>query len=335
MTRLNETVPVEQTRINLDLKDRRILAMLDWDARLSIAKLAKEVRLSKNAVAYRISRLEKAGIILGYYPVIDFGRLGYYSHRVQLSLHNADARVKQEIEKYISNPDSEISWSVWVRGVADLLIVIWTRSLKEFKSIFNKFNTRFGKYIEKRLFTTTYGFEQYPYRFLLGKNDWQSMIIDEGPSFHLDKLDSRILASLNSNARKSCTEIAKETGSNYKTVQYRIKKLAKNHVLIGTRAFINHTAFGYNYYKFMLYFTHYSDEEYHKLKNYLRGLQETVYIVFHVNSDLDAEMLFKSDNEFFEFIDGLQEKFPGLIKNFEYFLFTRTIQIEYVHQLDA
>ncbi len=335
MTRLPEPTPLGEMRIKLDLKDRKILAALDWNARISITALAKKVKLSKNAAAYRIHRMEEAGIILGYYPVINFGRLGYHSHRMQVTFHNADSNVKKEIEKYVTDPASGISWSAWTRGAADLLTAVWACSLKEFKEVFNRFNTRFGKYIDKREFSTTYGFEQYPYRFILGKNDWQSLVIDEGPVFHLDKLDFRILTSLNANARKSCTEIAEEVNSNYKTVQYRMKNLIKNRVLIGTRVFVNHRAFGYNYYKFMLYFTHYSDEEYRKVRNYLRGLQETTYIVFHVDSDLDAEMLFKSDNDFFEFIDSLHEKFPGIIKNFEYFLFTRTVQIDYLHQLDA
>lgn len=145
--------------------------------------------------------------------------------------------------------------------------------------------------------------------------------------FNPDKLDIRILKELNSNARQPSTEIAKKAGSNYKTVQYRMRNLEKNKVLLGTRAFVNHRALGYNCYKLMLYFTKYSDNTYRKLRAHILGMVETAYFVFHVDSDVDVELMFKSDNDFFEFVDSLNEKFPGMIKNFEYFVFNRTIEI--------
>jgi len=320
----------ETRHISLDAKDRKILAALDWNARVPNAELARLARLSKNAVAYRIKRMEEAGVIQGYYPLINFGRLGYCSRRVTLVLQNADAQAKKEMEDYISDPKSKISWAVWIRGIGDLAFIIFARSLKDFQDIFNQFNERFSKYIKKRTLTQSRGFEQYPYSIITGKKDMRCMVIDEGPVVNLDKLDSQILKVLNANARQSSSAIAEQIGTSYKTVQYRMHKMEKNKVLLGTRAFINHGALGYNYYKLMLYFNDYSDELYKKLKAYFVGLFEHIYFVFHVDSDLDAEMMFKSDNDFFDFIDSLNEKFPGVIKNYEYFVFARTIQIGYL-----
>jgi len=57
---------------NLDLKDRKILYYLDINSRQSNSDIAKKVGLSKEVVNYRIKRLEKEGIIKGYYTVLDF-----------------------------------------------------------------------------------------------------------------------------------------------------------------------------------------------------------------------------------------------------------------------
>ena len=46
---------------SLDLKDRKILYQLDLNARQSNAEIAKKTRLSKDAVGYRIKKLEEQG----------------------------------------------------------------------------------------------------------------------------------------------------------------------------------------------------------------------------------------------------------------------------------
>jgi DNA-binding Lrp family transcriptional regulator len=54
------------TKPPLDETDRRLLAELRADGRLTHVSLAARVGLSRSAVQERISRLERAGIIRGY-----------------------------------------------------------------------------------------------------------------------------------------------------------------------------------------------------------------------------------------------------------------------------
>jgi Lrp/AsnC family transcriptional regulator, leucine-responsive regulatory protein len=61
----------------LDDTNRRILAELEADARVSVAELGRRVRLSAPAVAERIGRLERAGVIAGYHAVVEPRALGY------------------------------------------------------------------------------------------------------------------------------------------------------------------------------------------------------------------------------------------------------------------
>jgi Lrp/AsnC family leucine-responsive transcriptional regulator len=60
----------------LDATNRRLLAELQNDARLSLAELGRRVGLSSPAVAERLQRLERAGVILGYRAEIDPRALG-------------------------------------------------------------------------------------------------------------------------------------------------------------------------------------------------------------------------------------------------------------------
>src|SRR5215218_5538844 len=61
----------------LDDTNRRLIAELQADARLSLAELGRRVALSSPAVAERLRRLEDAGVIAGYSAMVDPRRLGY------------------------------------------------------------------------------------------------------------------------------------------------------------------------------------------------------------------------------------------------------------------
>ena len=60
-----------------DATTRRILDELQRDGRLSLAELGRRVGLSPPAVAERVSRLERDGVITGYHARIDPRALGF------------------------------------------------------------------------------------------------------------------------------------------------------------------------------------------------------------------------------------------------------------------
>jgi Lrp/AsnC family transcriptional regulator, leucine-responsive regulatory protein len=61
----------------VDDANRRLLAELQSDARLSFAELGRRVGLSSPAVAERVGRLEETGVITGYRAAIDPRALGF------------------------------------------------------------------------------------------------------------------------------------------------------------------------------------------------------------------------------------------------------------------
>ncbi len=62
----------------MDHIDKQLLIMLQENARVPIKQLAEKVYLSSPAVAARIDRLEKKGIIKGYHTDIDWLKLGQH-----------------------------------------------------------------------------------------------------------------------------------------------------------------------------------------------------------------------------------------------------------------
>ena len=67
-------MPNDQREI--DETNRRILGELQEDGRLTVAELGRRVGLSSPAVAERLSRLERDGVIRGYRAIVEPRALG-------------------------------------------------------------------------------------------------------------------------------------------------------------------------------------------------------------------------------------------------------------------
>ena len=61
----------------LDEKDREILRLLQENARLPNAEIARRIDMAPSAIHQRIRKLEEAGVILGYEARLDPRELGY------------------------------------------------------------------------------------------------------------------------------------------------------------------------------------------------------------------------------------------------------------------
>ncbi|HAT29464.1 MAG TPA: AsnC family transcriptional regulator [Janthinobacterium sp.] len=64
-------------RFELDAYDRKMLALLQDNARLSFSEIGRRIHLTSPAVAERVRRLEEAGVIEGYAARINLRAVGY------------------------------------------------------------------------------------------------------------------------------------------------------------------------------------------------------------------------------------------------------------------
>jgi len=60
----------------MDKVDVEIIRLLKSDGRMALADISKEVGLSSPTIKDRINKLEAEGVILGYRPLLDYGKLG-------------------------------------------------------------------------------------------------------------------------------------------------------------------------------------------------------------------------------------------------------------------
>ena len=247
--------------VKLDIKDKKILYELDTNSRQSIPQLSKKVGLHRNAVRYRIKRLEKQGIITTFYTVIDSYKLGYMVLKFYTAYQNATSTIKKEIVNYLVK--SKITWLVSsVEGEFDLDVIFWIKNMNQFYSYWNKTLNKYGKYLRDQvLYYQIQAISYRPSYLLFDKrkpDNEKCEITGNESTIQIDDLDYRLLYLLSSDARLSIVNITKKLGITTNIARYRIKKLIKLDIIQGFRINIDISKFGYQNVKVDLFLNNYN-----------------------------------------------------------------------------
>lgn len=108
---------------NLDGIDRKILNILQKDARSSIKEIAQQVFLSSPAVLVRIKRLEEEGYIEGYHAQLNMEQLGM-NIKAFIKV-NLQAKYRSEFLAHIESETNVVSSYTITGDYAYLLEVIY------------------------------------------------------------------------------------------------------------------------------------------------------------------------------------------------------------------
>jgi Lrp/AsnC family transcriptional regulator, leucine-responsive regulatory protein len=127
--------------VEIDDTNRRILQELLADARLPMAELGRRVSLSAPAVAERVQRLERAGVITGYHASVDPKALGYPFEAV---VRVAPATRQLERIREIARETPEVVECHRITGEDCFLLKLRLRSMDDLEGILDRF-TPFGR----------------------------------------------------------------------------------------------------------------------------------------------------------------------------------------------
>lgn len=119
--------------VDLDRIDRKIVAALSADARLSMTELASRVGLSKTPTLARVRRLEESGVILGYAARVDPKRLGLaHIAFVQVTLDNTRTEALDAFNEAV-RAAREIEAAHMIAGGFDYLLKVRTRDIAAYR----------------------------------------------------------------------------------------------------------------------------------------------------------------------------------------------------------
>ena len=134
----------------MDKIDRKILSLLQENARYPLKYLAQKVFLSSPAVSTRIERLEKAGILTGYHATIDPVALGnHITAFINLTL---DPKQKDEFYPYVKDCPNVLECNC-VTGAHSMLMKVCFPNTMDLDSFIGQLQ-RFGSTETQIVFST-------------------------------------------------------------------------------------------------------------------------------------------------------------------------------------
>jgi len=315
--------------MNLDKKDKKILTALDENSRYTNSQLAKKVQLSKPAIEYRLKRLNKNKIIFNHYTVINFTKLGYSQYKIYFKFQNTSPTDEQKITDYWTK---EIK-TVWVgqcRGRWDLAVSILAKSNFEFGQALSTFMNKFSKFIlEKDILLTEYS-PIYSREYLTQTKHKEFTYGRPEQIYTPDEADTKILKILAINARIPIINLAQKTSLSRDIVNYRLKKLRQQNIIIQHRTYLNLENLGIKLYKIIIRTKNFNSEEETKLKDYIASHKNATQFLKLIGSwDLEIELETKDEDELYKILNDIRNKFSNIIRDFDIIRITKTHKLNY------
>ena len=122
----------------LDSLDRRILALLQRDARLPAETIGAEIGLSASAVQRRLARLREDGVITGEVAIVDPQRVGRpLTMIVDLEVERERGELLAGLKRWIAaEPAIQQAW--YVTGEEDFVLVVSARDVETYEALMQK-----------------------------------------------------------------------------------------------------------------------------------------------------------------------------------------------------
>jgi Lrp/AsnC family transcriptional regulator, leucine-responsive regulatory protein len=126
----------------LDATDRRILAALQKEGRITNAELSERVNLSPSACHRRVQRLEEDGFIAAYVALLDARKLGKPTTVfVEITLESQAEELLDAFEREVAKVPDILECHL-MAGSADYLLKIVAENTEDFARIHRRFLSR-------------------------------------------------------------------------------------------------------------------------------------------------------------------------------------------------
>ncbi len=300
----------KEVALALDAKDKQLLRCLAEDARLPITQIAKKIRLSHDAVRYRLQQLEQSGVIQGYRTLVVAQRLGFEAYHVLLHVRQP-IDPKKLVSRFQQNPHvrAVISFS----GSYDYKIATVARNVPECDAIVNDILAACGTALQNYEILTivkTLNTKAFPRHFLTTEDSIQSFPQQE---IALDETDYAILSQIADNARLPLYSIAEKIKVSADTVHYRLKKMIHGGIILGFRPVINYAALDYSLYCLLVTLQNLTPEKEKKLQTLLHDDPNTIWAVKTIGRyNVMMYICIRKPADLHTTLDLLRQHFPEL-----------------------
>lgn len=319
--------------MELDALDKKILAVLDQDARLTESAIGKKVRASKQVVRYRLKRFEENKIIENYYTMLNIGKLGFDSYYVFVQLTGLNSKQEKEIyQKILKLP--HVAWLATGVGRWDAVILFCAKTISQFNEQLEKLKKLFGPHLHEHIFTTLIQAEHISYKFLKSSLGESLKTTPKDNSYSLDKIDKKLLQTISQSGRMPVTEISEATNYPIHTIHPRLRKLRKENIIQGFRPKINIHKLGMQWHLLLIKFNSVSEERAKSFIEYCKSHNHVYYVTNTVgkyNVMLDVHV--GNTEDFRNFLFDIKDSYGDVILLYESMVVFEELGLTYIPKI--
>lgn len=312
--RINEAL---DKKIELDVKNKKILSILSANSRTPISTISKKIRLSKEGTFYRIKKLKEQNVLLKFYPVFDLRDFGYHTYHVFMVIDEVDPERKKELLNHLlehKNTKSIMEYSDrW-----DLEWVMVARNVQDFDNILTDITKDFSDIIiEKHKFEIIFGYKSIQFPDPYYKRD-VVLKTKKQTEKKIDKLSMEIIKILCEDVRLSTYKVSELIKLSPDAVSYRIKKLYDSGVIRQFSIMPNLSLLGYHWQTMCINLKTLDLNRELKFREYISAKPEIIRAVKVLgDSDLMLHIVTKKVKDWHRIVKDLHRTFVDIIVNYQ------------------
>jgi DNA-binding Lrp family transcriptional regulator len=225
---------VRVKKIDLSVRDSQVLSVIERSANVSVSDLAKALSMRPHIVRASLDRLKAHGAIELYYP-INTAALGFTEYHISLFGSGLlDQKVRALFADIVANDRvplvieylGELQFSVWARGPGDVREVL--------DELLAGLPSSLSRTLSIRRFFYGFGFA-----LDIRRIDSEYVLIAPKGARSIDETDHKILRHISRADFKNLTEVARHLPLPLSTLEYRLRRMQKESILLEPRYTVN------------------------------------------------------------------------------------------------
>ncbi len=302
----------------MDHIDLELLYHLDTDSRMPVKRIAQRMGQNSERINYRLNNLLRSGAVKRCYAQIDPGKIGYTSFKVYLQFQDVDKAKMEEMRAFLVDR-CNVGWAAACLGRWDMIIDVLAADRHDFSRIYSAFHKRYCGHVLNRTVGIMLERTFINKKWLAPGKPAVSVSMMAGPPASLaDRTDITIIRRLVQDCREPVKQTAESLGMPTTTVSQRIRRLAEKGVVPAFRTDLDLPRFGRVLCKSFIYLSSADSEEQQRMVDYCAAHPDVVYVSKCIAPwDMEIEAHMPSFNDFTAMMNGLRDRFPKVVRNFE------------------
>jgi len=290
--------------VKLTKQDIKLLSYLYHSSREPITKIAKECKLSREQVNYKLKKFQEQGLIKGFLTLFNYPSLGYLSWSVML--------IKSHEKPNLTQVNNLINFSEIV-GNYNYFVTFISKNEQETKEIIQKIIQKNNSIVDYNIITP-YFLEMFPLKFLHNKQTFQIFKKTKKQKLSID--DKKILKILEKDARIKIVEIANKLNISAELALYKLKNLQKKNIIVGTKTNFDISKLGFHYSLILINLFQLKKETEEKIKVFAKENTHVNSLMLSINQpQVTIQIFHKTQEELIQTIEEIKQILKKDIKS--------------------